>query len=879
LQFLDKHNAPKYAFDELLEILHLMSIENFDFQTVHPRRKTVIGQVRQQYIPPECERILVQMECDEGDLEVSPRCTPDTVYVYRFDIENQIRDLLAEDIFNDVSNLVINPLNPFGKYPRQPLSSAEDVIHCCSVRSFTYSPKQPPSLQDWSAAYQEDPDTKILLDLLLESPQPSSWSCLQLLKVQSPFREPLRNGTLQIFQNRLVLFRHLDTDGRRLMLTVVPSSLRRVIFAAYHAAPSAGHLKFYKTLHRLRSRFFWPKMRSDISEWCRACAHCIATDTNTSRHSELVYSWPISQPFFVLHVDLWVPGKTTATSDGSTHVLAAMCDLTGFVILLTTSAIEADSLARLFMQDVLLKIGLCGLIVVNADSKFLGAFESMCRLLGLRLHAAARANHKAILVERFFRSLNKAVAIATNDRGTNDVFVEAVHCFTYAWNASVIDGTDIVRSVAALGREFKFPLDLRLADAPLPVDGDLSELHSFLRIHQRDARVAAEILQIIIEDRRSYHRERMNHDRDQVLFHVDDVVMVRVQVQSNAQLDRVAKLSYRLRGPMIIKEVLGHGAYSVARFDNSDGPRRKYHAQDLSLLPPVLWPVEPLDGPDLRYLNSNHAPVPHPLAQPFNIKLYNEMWLSDPIPSQPAQLIATQPDIFECFNLDDSTALPSSSSLPIDGSPIAPFIPVEESDVSIPVPVSDAFTLWHQLEASIDRLFFISFRLPGTMRAKWFLVAVDLLQTASDVNRCGDPAMSGKYFVQFYGRHPSDDIESDCEARWWPLWHEFVISADGVIDYGKRVLIPPSQKVNLHDVIPWGECVTLTDASVCLLGPFNFQDPCLNPPGRSVRSRQYGSHDVWTQLSEICSFRGLRLPCLLPNLKRSASQSKKRKRT
>jgi hypothetical protein len=92
-------------------------------------------------------------------------------------------------------------------------------------------------------------------------------------------------------------------------------------------------------------------------------------------------------------------------------------------------------------------------------------------------------------------------------------------------------------------------------------------------------------------------------------------------------------------------------------------------------------------------------------------------------------------------------------------------------------------------------------------------------------------------------------------------------------------LIPPSQKVNLHDVIPWGECVTLTDASVCLLGPFNFQDPCLNPPGRSVRSRQYGSHDVWTQLSEICSFRGLRLPCLLPNLKRSASQSKKRKRT
>jgi hypothetical protein len=30
-QFLDKHNAPKYAFNELLEILCLLSVDNFDF--------------------------------------------------------------------------------------------------------------------------------------------------------------------------------------------------------------------------------------------------------------------------------------------------------------------------------------------------------------------------------------------------------------------------------------------------------------------------------------------------------------------------------------------------------------------------------------------------------------------------------------------------------------------------------------------------------------------------------------------------------------------------------------------------------------------------------------------------------------------------------
>jgi hypothetical protein len=116
LQFLDKHNAPKYAFDELMEILRVMSVQNFDFRSVHPRRKTLMGKLRKQFIPPNVERIPVKMERDIGDPDVSLRCTPDTVHVYRFNIEEQIRQLLAEDLFNDVNNLVVNEGNPFGKY-------------------------------------------------------------------------------------------------------------------------------------------------------------------------------------------------------------------------------------------------------------------------------------------------------------------------------------------------------------------------------------------------------------------------------------------------------------------------------------------------------------------------------------------------------------------------------------------------------------------------------------------------------------------------------------------------------------------------------------------------------------------------------------------
>jgi hypothetical protein len=151
LQFLDKHNAPKYAFDELMEIVRLMSIQNFDFRQVHPKRKTVMGHIRSQFVPPDYERIPVQMERDEGDPEVSPCCTPEMVHVYRFNLEHQIKELLEEEIFKDASNLVVNPLNPYGKYV--PPGNRYDEIHSGDWYCRTYDERI------------KDPNNEVLLAL------------------------------------------------------------------------------------------------------------------------------------------------------------------------------------------------------------------------------------------------------------------------------------------------------------------------------------------------------------------------------------------------------------------------------------------------------------------------------------------------------------------------------------------------------------------------------------------------------------------------------------------------------------------------------------------------------------------------------------------
>jgi hypothetical protein len=91
-----------------------------------------------------------------------------------------------------------------------------------------------------------------------------------------------------------------------LLVLVTPPALRRLIFSAYHASPTAGHMGYYKTLHRIRLRFFWPRMKTEISSWVKSCPHCLLTNKHTRRAHEIMFSWPVTSLLYMLHVDIWV---------------------------------------------------------------------------------------------------------------------------------------------------------------------------------------------------------------------------------------------------------------------------------------------------------------------------------------------------------------------------------------------------------------------------------------------------------------------------------------------------------------------------------------------------------------------------------------------
>ena len=200
------------------------------------------------------------------------------------------------------------------------------------------------------------------------------------------------------------------------------------------------------------------------------------------------------------------------------------------------------------MQHVLLKFGICHIVILDDGIPFKGVFSAMCKALRINYDILAKKNHKGLLVEKFNRFLNKAVTIAAENRGTNDVFVTTGVAAGYAWNSSPIDGTDIFRSVPVLGRELRFFLDVDISALPPLVSNNTDSVVSYLRLTDFNRHFATTILKILIEDRRITHMERINNNRNIVSIQPGDLVMDRTAVQSDKRKDKVAKLSYAVRG-------------------------------------------------------------------------------------------------------------------------------------------------------------------------------------------------------------------------------------------------------------------------------------------------------------------------------------------
>ena len=102
--------------------------------------------------------------------------------------------------------------------------------------------------------------------------------------------------------------------------------------------------------------------------------------------------------------------------------------------------------------------------------------------------------------------------------------------------------------------------------------------------------------------------------------------------------------------------------------------------------------------------------------------------------------------MLEQWTFERATELQHTASSPLP--PESCDILTIAADLPTEVNVSPPLSLTDAIQHSEDRLFFVRYTPDETLRSRWYLVTVDLQQTAAEVS-CGAPYETGWYYVQF----------------------------------------------------------------------------------------------------------------------------------
>ena len=542
----------------------------------------------------------------------------------------------------------------------------------------------------------------------------------------------------------------------------------------------------------------------------------------------------------MLHVDLWCSGDFTDYT-GSHYLLKIMCDLTQFLVVVPVPRCTSTIIAKHFVQDALFKFGLCYFLVIDDETPFKAEFTAACDSLKVPFECTAKRNHKSLLVENNHRFLNKVVTIASRDRNTLDCFVEVGLSAGYTWNSAPTDGTEIIRSIPAIGRELRFPLDISLTALPKLTDNQANSVVEYLRLTDKDRIFSTEILKILIENKRTTNRDRINNQRNVVTLLRGDVIMARREVMSERSKNKVGKLTYQVSGPFLITRATGHGSYYARKLKDKNSTEQKFMAEGLYPLPPSLLPCDPIDGADVRYINHSHPSITHPFEKYLNITSYHEKHFSSPPLLAPPKFDYNHKSL-KFVNPSSPILYPSIIELHRETHTVPPSPVSTCNSVYKPLPYTP-----RELSNLINptcNIFFFHYIPEDSIRLRWFLVRIELELTHSLNLKLVTLVTTRRPMMMLAGGPSVMNIPSAL-IIFMTLANEYCS-----ILYVNHLWI---------SITFWTKTIPLSDSNCYLSGPFHFEvrHDVLN-------QCNYIARDQWLLLHSLCSLSSIIFPILSP---------------
>jgi len=338
------------------------------------------------------------------------------------------------------------------------------------------------------------------------------------------------------------------------------AALRTRLVRECHDSATSGHLGRDKTVEQMKRRFFWHGMDKFVSEYVTTCDACQKNKPSQRRTpGELM---PIASPAYAGHT--WTMDLITQlpkTRGGNDAIVVWVCKFSKLRhYAACRTAIDAPTLARLFLDTVVRQHGMPECIISDRDPRFTAHFwRAFWTSMGTTL-SLSTAYHPQ--TDGQTENANKTLEIMLRsviDFSQND-WDEHLAAAELAINNSKSETTGFSPFYLFYGREARMPLDLALA--PLTRAAEIDNPTAA----EQTARWRRALAQAAENTRSTQVRQKKYADqtRRALQFAVGDRVLLSTEhLKLQGETKRARKLTERFIGPYRVKRVVNPNAYEL----------------------------------------------------------------------------------------------------------------------------------------------------------------------------------------------------------------------------------------------------------------------------------------------------------------------------
>ena len=347
------------------------------------------------------------------------------------------------------------------------------------------------------------------------------------------------------------LLKKVTIDGEKRLVVCVPLDMVFDILFTYHDDMlCGGHFGRNKTTDKIKSRYFWPNMRSDIEQYVSSCKSCQYKNMSHLPKAGLMIPIKTQAPFEMIGIDFL--GRFPKSIKNNQWILVATDYFTKWAIVEALPFATKELTADFIIERIVCQFGAPNVILSDRGTQFR---SELCQQIFEKLsiqHVMTTSYHPQTngLTERYNGTLGNKIAKYVNTPQNNWDF--GIKWITFTYNTTVHATTGFTPFKLLYGREAVNPAD-RVTN--VPNFGSTSELE-YLKSLDKSLKHMHTIVRENIEKAGERNKAYYDKNRREVFFNVGDKVLVYYPTRIKGKSE---KLLSPFHGPFTITKCSSNG--------------------------------------------------------------------------------------------------------------------------------------------------------------------------------------------------------------------------------------------------------------------------------------------------------------------------------